>query len=62
MRTLGGIVKDSPNEASQIAAASVLLERGWGRPTQDNTHEIKGEIQITLRKLLSGEPEDSADE
>jgi hypothetical protein len=36
----------------RLRAANILLERGWGRPQQDQTHEIKGEIKVTLRKML----------
>jgi hypothetical protein len=52
LRTLGGIAKDGKQEASRVAASIALLDRGWGRPTQDTTHEVKGEIKVILRKML----------
>lgn len=57
IKTLGGIAKDGTSEPAKVAAAVALLDRGWGKPQQDNSHEVKGKIEITLRKLLSGEPE-----
>jgi hypothetical protein len=42
----------------RLRAANILLERGWGKPQQDQTHEIKGEIKVTLRKMLSDEDDD----
>jgi hypothetical protein len=29
-----------------------LLDRGWGKPKTNNTHEVKGEIKVVLRKML----------
>jgi len=41
---------DKSNDESVVVAASkVLLERGWGRPPQDNTHS--GELNINIRKI-----------
>ena len=44
----------------RLRAATILLDRGWGKPAQDQTHEIKGEIKVTLRKMLDddGDAED----
>jgi len=53
IQTLGGIARNGKSEASRVAASIALLDRGWGRPQQDQTHEIKGEIKVTLRKMLS---------
>ena len=42
----------------RIRAASILMDRGWGKPAQDHTHEIKGEIKVTLRKMLSDQEDE----
>ena len=43
---------ENGEEGSRIRAADILLDRGWGRPKQDNSHEVKGEIKVVLRKML----------
>ena len=57
IKTLGGIAKDGNNEQARISAAAILLDRGWGKPQQDNTLEIKGEIKVVLRKMLEDDDE-----
>lgn len=52
VRTLGGIMKNGDDEGNRVRAAQVLLDRGWGKPAQDNT--VSGELRITIRKLLDG--------
>jgi hypothetical protein len=53
MRTLGGWATDpKTDEEIKIRAIGMLLDRGWGKPQQDNTHEVKGEIRVVLRKML----------
>jgi hypothetical protein len=58
IKTLGGIAKDGNNEQARISAAAILLDRGWGKPQQDNTLELKGEIKVVLRKLLSDDEDE----
>lgn len=53
IQRLAGIMKDSPDEGVAVAASKVLLDRGWGRPKQDNTHEHKGEFNIILRDIMA---------
>jgi hypothetical protein len=53
--TLGGIMINGAEEASRIRAADILLDRGWGRPKQESTHELKGEVRVVLRKMLEDE-------
>ena len=57
IKTLGGIAKDGNNEQARISAAAILLDRGWGKPQQDNTLELKGEIKVVLRKMLEDDDE-----
>ena len=57
IKTLGGIAKDGNNEQARISAAAILLDRGWGKPQQDNTLQITGEIKVVLRKMLEDDDE-----
>ena len=54
---LAGIVNSGESEAAQVAACAQLLDRGWGKPKTDNTHELKGEIHVILRRMLDDEVE-----
>jgi hypothetical protein len=47
--------KDQP-ESATIAAAAILLDRGWGRAMQPVSGEDGKAIEITIRKML-GEDE-----
>jgi hypothetical protein len=40
---------------TQMRAIGMLMDRGWGKPNQDNTHEVKGEIKVVLRQMLEDE-------
>lgn len=57
--TLGGwATNDKTAEDVRLRAITILLDRGYGRPKQDNTHELKGEVRVILRKMLTDEEED----
>ncbi len=60
MRTLGGWVTadEGVDDEVKIRAIGMLLDRGWGKPEQAQNHEIKGEIKVTLRKMLSDQDDD----
>ena len=51
IRTLAGIMrqKGAP-PAARVAAAGLLLDRGWGKAPQDLS--VDGEIRITIRKMI----------
>ena len=51
IQILGGIAENGESESVRVAACIALLDRGWGKPKQD-THEIKGEVRVILRKML----------
>jgi hypothetical protein len=38
--------------AARSMAATALLDRGWGRPSQAITGEDGGELRITIRQLV----------
>jgi hypothetical protein len=53
--TLAGLMKDGLEEGTRVRCADILLDRGFGRPKQDNTHELRGEVRVVLRKMLTDE-------
>jgi hypothetical protein len=53
VRTLAGWANGPDvDDELKMKAIGMLMDRGWGKPQQDQTHEIKGEIKVTLRKML----------
>jgi hypothetical protein len=53
IQKLGGYANGANIEPEiQLRAIGMLMDRAWGRPTQDTTHEVKGEIKVILRKML----------
>jgi len=57
VKVLAGIAENGTSEPARVAAAVALLDRGWGKPKQDNSHEVKGEIRVVLREMLSDDDE-----
>lgn len=55
--TLSGIAKKGRSEGARVTAAIALLDRGWGKPPQDSTHTLQGEVRVILRKMLTDEDE-----
>ena len=51
--TLSGIAKNSNSDSARVAAATVLLDRGWGKAAQPHTGEDGGAIEIILRNLAA---------
>src|SRR5215471_7224816 len=44
---------DAPAGA-RIQAIAILLDRGWGKPTQPHTGEDDNDIRITIRQIVEG--------
>ena len=57
VKVLAGIAENGTSEPARVAAAVALLDRGWGKPKQDNSHAVSGEIRVVLRKMLSDDDE-----
>ena len=55
IQTIGGIMMTGTEESNRLRAADIMLDRGWGRPKQDNTHQVSGEVRVILRKMLEDE-------
>jgi len=39
-------------EGTRLRAADILLDRGYGRPKQETSNEVKGELNIIMRKVF----------
>src|SRR6476469_679161 len=55
IKVLAGIAQNGQADAARVAAATALLDRGWGRPSQAHTGEDgKGSIQVVIRHIMEG--------
>src|SRR4051812_11475217 len=56
IRTLAGIVsQEAVPPAARVAAAGILLDRGWGRASQSITGENgEGGIEVIIRHIVDG--------
>ena len=53
VRTLAGIVsQEAAPPAARVAAAGILLDRGWGRAAQVHTGEDGGNLRVTIRQII----------
>jgi len=50
--TIAGLMKDGIEESTRLRAADILLDRGFGRPKQETTNEVKGELRVIMRKVF----------
>ena len=57
LQAIAHVIQNGESEQARVSAAFGMLDRGWGKPQQDQTHEIKGEIKVTLRKMLDDHDE-----
>jgi hypothetical protein len=55
IKVLAGIAQNGQTDAARVAAATALLDRGWGRPPQTHTGE-KGEggLEVIVRHIVDG--------
>jgi hypothetical protein len=53
LRTICGICLNGKTQAARVAAAALILERGWGRAPQAHTGEDgEGDIRVTIRHII----------
>ena len=56
IQKLGGYANSDKVEPDiQLRAIGMLLDRGWGKPSQETQTQAKGEIRVVLRKMLKDE-------
>ena len=51
IRTVAGLALEASDEGVRLAANKLLMERGWGKPSQKHEHsgdEEGGPIQVNL--------------
>lgn len=54
VKVLAGIVsQETVPPAARVAAAGILLDRGWGRPIQPHTDEDGGPIRVIIRQIIN---------
>jgi hypothetical protein len=52
IKVLAGIVsQETVPPAARVSAASMLLDRGWGRAPQPHAGEDGGDIRLTIRQI-----------
>jgi hypothetical protein len=53
---LGGLQETSPEDSVKVAAARVLLDRGWGKPkeTTEFTGANGGPLEFIVRTIMEG--------
>ena len=56
IRVLAGIVsQEAVPPAARVQAASILLDRGWGKPPQAHTGAGgEGKIRVVIRHIVEG--------
>ena len=55
IKVLAGIAQNGQTDAARVAAATALLDRGWGRPPQAHTGENgEGSIRVRIRHIVDG--------
>jgi len=53
IRVLGGyVVGDGIEPDIKLRSIGILLDRGWGRPSQPHDAKVEGDINITVRNIL----------
>jgi len=61
VQTLGNYINSPQVEPDiKLRAIAIILDRGWGRPKQDNNHTVSGEVRVILRKMLEDESDDGS--
>jgi hypothetical protein len=53
IQTLAGLMEKGLEEGTRVRCADILLDRGFGRPKQETTNEVKGELRVIMRKVFN---------
>ena len=51
VRSLAAIMRNGDKDATRVAAAAILLDRGWGKAPQPHTGEDDKSIHVTIRDI-----------
>src|SRR3982750_2881221 len=59
IRHLAAIMRQREySPAARVQAANILLDRGWGKPSQAHTGREDGDICVSIRQIIDGGDED----
>ena len=54
LRTLVNVARQPKcSPSARVAAAGILLDRGWGKAEQTHSGDSNGEIKITIRQIIA---------
>ena len=53
IRSLAGIALRGESETARVSACGMLLDRGWGKPGNDDG-SMDGEIRVVIRHIIEG--------
>ena len=53
IQTIGGVMINGTEEANRLRAADILLDRGWGRPKQQQTTTVQGGLDLIIRDIAA---------
>jgi hypothetical protein len=55
IKVLAGMLsQEAVPAAARVSAAAILLDRGWGKPTQMHAGEDGEDIKVTIRTIIEG--------
>jgi hypothetical protein len=54
VRSLAAIMRNGDKDATRVAAAAILLDRGWSKAAQPHTGEDDNDIHVTIRNIVEG--------
>jgi hypothetical protein len=55
IKVLAGIAQNGESESARVAAAGILLDRGWGKaPTTHTGENGEGDIRVVVRHIVNG--------
>jgi hypothetical protein len=59
---LYGLVRSAKAPPSaRVAAAGILLDRGWGKAPQEHTGPDGGDIRVTIRQIIENVGQSAAE-
>jgi hypothetical protein len=53
VQVLAGVMDGSADDNARTRAATVLLDRGWGKPNQPHEAKLEGSLEIILRDIAA---------
>ena len=53
VRQVAAVLSNDVDTGRRLHAASILLDRGWGRPKQQQTTDVQGGLEIIIRDIAA---------